>query len=45
MRIDTNISQNEVAGILKAAGVKVEEVEGITFNPYRTGQVEIQFKR
>merc|ERR1712228_1082277 len=42
---ETSITQMEVANILKSAGVKVEEVEGITFNPYRTGQVEIQFKK
>ena len=42
---EASISQMEVANILKSAGVKVEEVEGITFNPYRTGQVEIQFKK
>ena len=42
---EASISQMEVANILKSAGVKVEEVEGITFNPYRTGQVEIQLNK
>ena len=42
---DMRMSQSEVACILKESGIRGENVEGITFNPYRSGQVEIQFKR
>ena len=42
---DTKMKKEEVAVILKESGVRGVDVEGITFNPYRAGQVEIQFKR
>ena len=40
-----SISQSEVAKVLKESGFKGDDIEGISFNPYREGQVEIQFKK
>ena len=42
--VQQDITQMDVAGLLKEAGVRGQDVEGITFNPYRSGQVEIQFR-
>ena len=42
--VQQDITQMEVADILKEAGIRGQDVEGITFNPYRSGQVEIQFR-
>ena len=40
-----NISQMEVAKLLKSSGFNGNDIEGISFNPYREGQVEVQFKK
>ena len=40
-----NISQMDVAKLLKSSGFNGNDIEGISFNPYREGQVEVQFKK
>ena len=45
MTMHLDISQLEVLDILRNTGVKADEVEGITFYQYRSGQIKFSLKK